>query len=209
VRPRRHVRRPPDLTSLFDVLFIVVFAALIRAAAVENAAAHPPAPPGPSAPAPPPAVAVLHQRALVAIDADLAARAPLVVRITAAGVVEALETGAVRSVLDTPLLEPSADADKTIAYLGDRSRELQICRIAAVHLGATDLSRYLVIIAPASPVEDLPHALFQGLYRDVDRCLSEQRGIAVVIPPDRLPAALPPSQRAAPAPPATPVRVTP
>ena len=28
MRPRRHVRLPPDLTSLFDVLFIVVFAAL-------------------------------------------------------------------------------------------------------------------------------------------------------------------------------------
>ncbi|HET7502744.1 MAG TPA: hypothetical protein VFK02_17100 [Kofleriaceae bacterium] len=38
MRARRHVRRPPDLTSLFDVLFIVVFAALIRAAAVQHAA---------------------------------------------------------------------------------------------------------------------------------------------------------------------------
>ena len=39
MRRAKRVRYPPDLTSLFDVLFIVVFASLIRAAAVQNAAA--------------------------------------------------------------------------------------------------------------------------------------------------------------------------
>ena len=39
-RNRRRVHVPPDLTSLFDVLFIVIFAALIRAAATQQAAAQ-------------------------------------------------------------------------------------------------------------------------------------------------------------------------
>jgi hypothetical protein len=188
MRPRRHVRRPPDLTSLFDVLFIVVFAALIRAAAVERAAAKPPAPPAPSAaPATPPAVAVLQRHALAALDADLAARTPLVVRITANGTVEALDVGARRIALDAPLLEHSPNPDVMLAYLGDRSAELRVCRIAALHLGVTELSRYFVIIAPALPLADLSEALYGGLYRDLERCLTEQHGLGVVIDPGTLP----------------------
>jgi len=183
VRPRRHVRRPPDLTSLFDVLFIVVFAALIRAAAVQRAALPAPAAATPSPPPPPPALAALRQRALAELDASLAARAPLVVRITRGGTIEALEVDGKRLALDAPLLEHSPDPDIALAYLGDRSAELRICRIAALHLGVTELSRYLVIMAPAIPLDDLPHALYDGLHRDLDRCLSEQHGLAALIDP--------------------------
>ena len=90
-RARRHVRVPPDLTSLFDVLFIVIFAALIRAAAVEQARrATPPrrsrrAPPVPLEPA------SLHARALAELGAELAARPAVVVRVSAAGTITALE----------------------------------------------------------------------------------------------------------------------
>jgi hypothetical protein len=183
MRPRRHVRRPPDLTSLFDVLFIVVFAALIRAAAVEHDAAKPPAPPGPSAPITPPAIAALRQHALAELSADLAARTPLVVRINKDGLIEALEVNARRIALDAPLLEHSPNPDIVVAYLGDRSAELRVCGIAALHLGAVELSRYLVIIAPVLPLADLPHALFDGLHRDLDRCLTEQHGLAVLVDP--------------------------
>jgi hypothetical protein len=202
MRPRRHVRRPPDLTSLFDVLFIVVFAALIRAAAVERAAAKPPAPPAPSAPATPPAVAVLQRHALAALDAELASRTPLVVRIARNGTIDALDVGGKRIALDAPLLEHSPDPDIGIAYLGERSAELRVCRIAALHLGVAELSRYLVIIAPVLPLADLPHALFEGLHRDLDRCLTEQHGLAALIDP----AALPPP---AVTPPVPPSRATP
>jgi hypothetical protein len=198
MRARRHFRRPPDLTSLFDVLFIVVFAALIRAAAVEQAAAKPPAPPAPSAPATPPAVAVLQKQALSALGADLAARTPVVVRITKAGSIDALDVGATRLTLDAPLLEHSPDPDIVLAYLGDRSAELRVCRIAALHLGVAELSRYLVIIAPVMPLADLPQALYAGLHKDLERCLSEQRALAVIVDPT----ALPP-------PPSTPPRATP
>jgi hypothetical protein len=212
MRSRRHVRRPPDLTSLFDVLFIVVFAALIRAAAVEHAAAHPPAPPAPpsrpSAPVMPPAVAALRQRALTQLDAELAARAALVVRINKNGTIDALEVNGKRLVLDAPLLEHSPDPDIVVAYLGDRSAELRVCRIAALHLGATELSRYLVILAPALPLADLPHALFDGLHRDLDRCLTEQHGLATLIDPAALPPSPPLPPPTSPPPPTTP-RTTP
>jgi hypothetical protein len=194
MRPRRHVRRPPDLTSLFDVLFIVVFAALIRAAAVEHAAAHPPAPlPRPSAPVIPPAVAALRQRALADLEAQLASRTALVVRITKDGTIDALEVEGKRIALAAPLLEHSPDPDIVVAYLGDRSPDLRVCRIAALHLGVTELSRYLVILAPALGFADLPHALFDGLHRDLDRCLTEQHGLAALVDPAALPppAALP------------------
>jgi hypothetical protein len=196
VRARRHVRRPPDLTSLFDVLFIVVFAALIRAAAVQHAALPSPAPAQPGPPPPPPAVAALRQRALAELDAALAARAPLVVRITRAGTIEAIEVDGKRLALDAPLLEHSPDPDIALAYLGDRSAELRICRIAALHLGVTELSRYLVIMAPAIPLDDLPHALYDGLHRDLDRCLTEQRGLAALIDPAALTPPAAPSKAA-------------
>jgi hypothetical protein len=189
MRARRHVRQPPDLTSLFDVLFIIVFAALIRAAAVEHAAAHPPAPPAPPAPRVPevpPAVAVLRQRALADLDAALAARAPLVVRVTRDGTIDALEVDGQRLALVAPLLEHSPDPDVVVAYAGDRAAELRLCRIAAHRLGAADLARYLVIVAPAVALGDLPHALFDGLHRDLDRCLSEQRGLAALVDPATL-----------------------
>jgi hypothetical protein len=208
MRPRRHVRRPPDLTSLFDVLFIVVFAALIRATAVEHAAAHPPAPPRPSAPVTPPAIAALRQRALADLDAQLAARTALVVRITKDGTIEALEVDGKRIALDAPLLEHSPDPDIAIAYLGDRSAELRVCRLAALHLGVAELSRYLVILTPALPLDDLPHALFDGLHRDLDRCLTEQHGLAALIDPAALAPATAPLPPVVPPPP-TPPRTTP
>jgi hypothetical protein len=207
MRSRRVPRRPPDLTSLFDVLFIVVFASLIRAAAVQHAAEHPVAPPAvPSAPVTPPAVAALRQHALAAIDAELAARTPLVVRIATAArpddvgryTIDALEVDGKRIALGAPLLEHDPDPDVVVSYLGDRSTELRICRIAALHLGAAELSRYLVIIAPVLPLADLPHALFAGLHRDVDRCATEQHGLAVLVDPATLAPTPPPAPRGMP-----------
>jgi hypothetical protein len=191
MRSRRQGYRKPDLTSLFDVLFIIIFAALIRAAAVENAAAKAaepaPPPPKPTAPATPPAVAQLQAAALADLNTQLAARTPLVIRVSAAGVVTQVEADGKVLALDVPLLEHSPDPDVALSYLGDRSAELRLCRVAAVHLGATDLTRYLVIVAPAAPLADLPHALHTGLHRDLDRCLTEQHGLASLVDPSELP----------------------
>lgn len=187
MRQRRRGYRPPDLTSLFDVLFIVVFAALIRAAAVQNQAAQAaqPEPPKPL-PQPPAPVAALQKRALADLDKQLAARTPLVIRVSAKGVVERLEVGGKQIELDVPLLEHSPDPDIALAYLGDRSAELRICKVAALRLKVEKLASYLVIVAPARALADLPHALHQGLHRDLDRCLAEQQGIATIVDPAAL-----------------------
>jgi len=176
-RARRHV--PPDLTSLFDVLFIVIFAALIRAAAAQNAAAAAQVAAKPAPPPPPLDPASLRARAA----GELAARDTVIVRVSAAGIVTALEADGRVMPLDVPLLEPNTNPDVAIAYLGDRSAELRACRIAAVHLAVPDLANRLVIVAPAQKLADLPHALVDGLRVDVERCLTEQHGLAVIVEP--------------------------
>ncbi len=190
MKSRRHAYRRPDLTSLFDVLFIIIFASLIRAAAAEKAAAKalepPPVPTVPARPPTPPDIAALRTRALADLDKQLATRTPLVIRISANGIVEAIEADGKRFALDVPLLEHSPDPDIEIAYLGDRSAELRLCRIAVMHLAVTELSSYLVIVAPAIPLADLPHALHEGLHRDLDRCFAEQRGLATIVDPAAL-----------------------
>ncbi|MDX2090517.1 MAG: hypothetical protein SFX73_21845 [Kofleriaceae bacterium] len=189
MRPPRRVHRAPDFTSLLDVLFVVIFALLIRTAAVHQAAAKVPEspaaspPPAPATPQPPPDVVALRMRALSDLEGQLASRKPLVIRVSATGTIEALELDGKRTALDMPLLEGSADPDVGVAYLGDRSAELRLCRIAAVHLRLPDLAGHLVIVAPSVPLADLPHALHRGLHRDLDRCLVEQRGIATIVAP--------------------------
>jgi hypothetical protein len=181
---RRFVHTAPDLTSLFDVLFILIFAALIRTAAVQQAAAQPAAPP--PRPVPPPARlanAELHAAALADLGNQLASRPFVVVRIAAKGSITALEIGDKPTPLDTPLLEHSPDPDIGLAYLGDRAAELRICRLIAVQVGVPDLARYLVILAPDVHLADLPHALYEGLRRDIDRCLSDQQALAVLVDP--------------------------
>jgi len=195
VRQRRRGQRPPDLTSLFDVLFIVVFAALIRAASIQKAAANPPPAPTPMAkPAPPSLpvdVATLRMRALADLDAQLAQRTPLVIRISAQNTIASVEAEGKQIALDVPLVEHDPNPDVALTYLGDRSVELRLCKVAALNLKVDDLSRYLVIVAPMRPVADLPHALHDGLFRDLDRCLADQRGLATIVDP--MPATPPPT----------------
>lgn len=190
-RERRRVHRTADLTSLLDVLFIIVFVAVIRASSVQQVAAQaPPAPRAPvsppAPPAPPAQLAALRAAALAHLADDLAGRTPVVVRVTSDGRVAALELGADRRPLDVPLLEHSADPDAALAYLGDRSAELRICRIVAIHLGVPDLTHHLVIVAPEVPLADLVRALHRGLHEDLLRCLDDQHGIATIVDPATL-----------------------
>jgi hypothetical protein len=171
-----------------------------------------PPPPGPRTPEAPPAIAALRQRALADLDAALAARAPLVVRISRDGTIEAIEADGRNIALVVPLLEHNPDPGAGVTYAGDRVAELQVCRIAAQRLGIADLSRYLVIMAPAAPLTALPEALVDALRRDLDRCQFEQHGLAALVDPT----ALAPTQRStAPAapgaqpPPPTPPRAPP
>src|SRR5580704_3070045 len=108
-RARRHRRVPPDLTSLFDVLFIVIFAALIRAAAAQAQATPKPAPPAPSPVRLDPAS--LQARALAQLDTALRARPSIVLRVSAGGAITAIESTAKTVAVNTPLVERSADPD--------------------------------------------------------------------------------------------------
>ncbi len=188
---RRRVRRPPDLTSLFDVLFIVVFVALIRAAAAEHAVAEAEAAKAEPAPAPsmksplPLDVTKLQTQALKNVTAELAGRQPLVIRISEKGVITKIESGDQRLTLDVPLLVPDPDPTIRVAYQGDRSAQLRACRVAMLQLGLPDLSAHLVIFAPARARDDLPHALVSGLDRDLSRCLADQRAIATLVEPEQ------------------------
>lgn len=160
----RRARRqpPPDLTSLFDVLFIVIFAALIRAAAAQHAAEAKPPPPPPPKPVDP---ASLQARAGV----QVAERPNVIVRVSADGHVTepALAT----------LLAASPDPDVALTYTGD------LCGLVHDQLPLVDLPRALIIIAPAAKLADLPHALYEGLRRDVDRCLQDHHALAVIVEP--------------------------
>lgn len=185
---RRRQSRGPDLTSLIDVLFILVFAALIQTAGrtpevVEAAepgpasavdAGVPDAAPAPQIPTP-----------------ELAGRIVVLARVDAGGVLTALEVAGGGLDVGLPLVEPSPDPDVVLAYVGDRSPDLRVCRIVALTIAAPDLSEHVVVITTARPLEDLPHALAEGLRRDVGRCLSDQAGLAILVDPATMPGVTP------------------
>jgi len=183
VRGRRAVAAP-DLTSLMDVMFILVFAALIRAAAVEPAteAGRPAsAPPAPAPPPPPPTFTAVRDQAVAVLRADLEARPAVIARISRDGVLGAIELADRTISVGAPLLERVPDVDVALAYLGDRSPELRICRVVARDVGARDLADHIVIVTSDVPIADLPVALVAGLRRDVERCLADSGGVAVLV----------------------------
>jgi hypothetical protein len=191
---RRYVHVPADLTSLFDVLFILVFAALIRTAAVSKAAAQgATSKPAVSTPPVKLANAQLQTAALVDLGKQLASRPYVVVRISTS-TITSLEVGDKVTKLTTPLLEHNPDPDIAVTYLGDRAAELRICKVIATQLAVADLGNYLVIIAPDQHPSDLPHALYEGLRRDIDRCLTDQQALAVLVDPSVEAAGTPPMQ---------------
>jgi hypothetical protein len=151
---------------------------------LQQAAAKAATPPKPGPPPPPQPASALKTRALAQLDIELAARPTVIARISTSGTLSMLESGEQKTPLDVPLLEHSPDPDIAMAYLGDRSAELRLCKLVALHLQLADLANHLVIIAPDARGADLPHALYTGLRRDVERCQREQRGLAVVVEPD-------------------------
>ena len=211
MRRRRPVQYAP-LTSLLDVMFILVFASLIHGAAMEKrasqaaSAASPPASvPAPvtarsPAPAREPAEPAVDPAARAARDAEelrraalaqlitgLEGRSPVVARIGRDGQLRSLERlrggRVVSRQLGLPLVERVPDPDIALVYLGDRHDGPRLCSLLRLHLGARDLSDTLVIVAPDAPLDLLSVALARGLQRDAERCLADQRGVAVIVDP--------------------------
>lgn len=186
---------------MLDVLFILVFAALVQLAARTEsrdardaaATAATAAPPAPATPpdagvpdaTPPPPVpadrAALRDAALAALTRELEGRPAVIARIGADGTLSAVELDDHRIELGVPLLEQVPDPDVAVAYLGDRLSELRICRLLVLRTGLADLRGRLVVIAPDRPLDQLAVALVAGLRRDAERCQREQQGAAVVV----------------------------
>ena len=187
---KRAVPPPPSLTSLLDVLFIRVFAALVQLAARQapaEAEAAPPPPAPPATPPTPPTDAALRQAAIEATTRQLA-RAPLLIaRIAADGTLAALERDGDRRALPVPLLAADADPDVGVAYVGDRAPAQRVCALVAAGFGLASLRDAVVVIAPAAPRAALPVALVAGLERDVERCRPEQHALALVLYPEVTP----------------------
>lgn len=202
---RRRVTRYAEMTSLLDVLFILLFASLIQAAGLVEGAAEqpedepepeqvakpPPAPPIDAGPpvdaAPPPSHQVLRTRALDEVMRSMGDRAVIYVRISADGVLTAIERsdgGDVHAVpVNVSLLERVADPDIGAVYSGDRSPDLRLCTRVRVTLGLQDLADRLVVVASEAAVGELPIALVDGLRRDTDRCYLDERGVSVLVTP--------------------------
>jgi len=202
---RARTTQPGSLTSLLDVLFILMFAALVQAsgrrpaeagaAPDEEAQVDQAADAGvDAAPAVPAELDRLRQAALAALARQLEGSRVVVARVSADGVLRSVEMADRSLPVGVPLVERVADPDIGLAYLGDRAAELRLCRTLARQLGVTDLADHLVIVAPDRAVRDLPYALVDGLVRDVERCRTEQRAATVIVeppPPDPATGGLP------------------
>jgi hypothetical protein len=197
VRRERPLVQYSTMTSFLDVLFLLVFAALIQSAALAEKARAADALPK----KPPPAAAVapvgpgqasidperLRKVALAEILAGLESRQAVVARISADGRLRQLERrvdGApVVTPVELPLVERVPDPDVNLIYLGERSPDLRLCSLVRLQLGAPDLASTIVIVALDLPLDQLSVALARGLKRDVDRCTGDQRGVAVLLDP--------------------------
>lgn len=198
---RRRVYQASSLTSMIDVLFILVFASLAYAQSRPDAEAAEPdgeepvadsapdATPDPGDPehsdaGPPPAESNEHgevrTRAVAAAIERLRGGGVIVVRIAAAGELYAIETApGDRLEVGVPLLERVANRDVNLAYLGDRSADFQLCSIVERYRRVDD---HLIAVTPDRPLADLPLNLVEGIRRDLDRCRA-LGGLAVIVEP--------------------------
>ena len=196
MRRERPLVQYSTMTSFLDVLFLLVFAALIHAAALAEKARTAEAQPKPAAvaPLPPPGpgqAAIdperLRKVATAEILAGLESRQAVVARISPDGRLRRLERrqdGApVVTSVELPLVERVPDPDVNLVYLGEQSPDLRLCSLIRLQLGAPDLASTLVIVALDLPLDQLSVALARGLQRDVDRCTGDQRGVAVLLDP--------------------------
>jgi hypothetical protein len=199
---RRHAPlAPSSLTSLVDILFVLVFAALVQRAAVGKPEAPPASAPRPPVWQPPPQVEALRQAAISTVASELQQRPAIVARVSRLGVLTALETTTGPGLaVALPLLEPVSDPDVALGYVGERDPGRRICAVVAARLGelraqAADagadgapvlagppsLARLLVVISVDAPMADLTVALASGLRRDVEHCLTAHQAAAVLL----------------------------
>jgi hypothetical protein len=196
---RRRGLKLPELTSLLDTLFIVVFAALIQARASAERAAAEPAPAAEVAPEPPPPPPP--DAGVVPLDEIRAATARVVSAIRNPDLILVVVSGEghIASItrrwderalppgdLKIKLLRDSQDPDVRIAYRGREAREDRICALARRELGGEgDLGRAVVVITADRPLADMPYSLATGLIEDATTCLDDANGMGVLVDPGK------------------------
>lgn len=184
---RRRGRTDGSLTSLLDVLFVIVFASLVQSSA--RGEAEPAAPeivvpaPTPVVPAPPAELVSLRKAAVSATTKHMEGAPLVAVRIAADGTLVDVEWAGEKRALGLPLLERVPDPDVAVAYLGDRAPALRVCGVVAHELRVAELTGYVVVISPAVALGEMTVALVAGLRRDVMRCQNEQQAMAVIVEP--------------------------
>jgi hypothetical protein len=190
----RRRRRLGELTSLVDVLFILLFASLVqqrRAEGVGPATAEEPVEAAaidagvPRADAAPTELQAddLHQAARE-VAARLDSEQIVMVAVDAAGTIRSLETGGRELALELPLLRQTGD-DRVVVYAGDERPELRLCREVADSLGLDRLDRGLILVTTERPLRQLGVALVGGLRRDIARCYDDVGATALlVVTPD-------------------------
>lgn len=203
---RRRNKPEGSLTSLLDVLFIIVFASLVQSTArgeervVEAEKAVAPGPPEPVAPAPAAELVSLRKAAVAATTKHMESAPLVAVRIGPDGTLVDVEWAGEKRALGLPLLERVPDPDVAVAYLGDRAPALRVCGVVAHELRVADLVGHVVVISPSVALGEMSVALVAGLRRDVVRCQNEQQAMAVIVEPGMIepPAAPPPAPGAPP-----------
>jgi hypothetical protein len=206
---RRRARpRIPELTSLLDVLFILVFAALIQARSAaeppDEAIAIPVAPPsgpvdaGVPAPALPdagPGDADRRAREVIARTAgpflrSIQGRPTVLVGVSGAGHIVSITPQTARGVpqpaqeIRINLLRESEDPDVKVAYRGMLEKDHRICEIVRRELGVADLGRALILIATDEPLAKLRFGLVRGLENDAATCQDDAGGFGVLLDPE-------------------------
>jgi len=207
-RQRRPVRYA-ELTSLIDVMFILLFAATIHASATgepsapaariaaRGASSHTgtgTARPGATRLAPDASAIAAprsrdfdadRERALSELARGLTVRPVVVARVSPEGAVVAIEHsvgGRVEHLsLAIPLVARVSDPDIVLSYLGDRSRELRVCGIVAMTLHRERFNDEIIAIVPDIPIEQMTVALARGLARDAEHCFADAHALGVLV----------------------------
>ncbi len=199
MRHRRPIRYS-SLTSLLDVLFILVFASLTQAAGLVQKAEQTETDPDEvqQAPAPkPPSIPIstshaqLRDAAQAQVLRDLQGRPTVYARISADGHLLAIErdgTPDATKTLDSPtplLLKTDFEGGGT-SYLGNQEPQHRICTLVRKELALNSLDNYLVIFAPEVGLDGLQVALARGLRADQQYCFTDEGAIGVLVDPDAI-----------------------
>ena len=188
----KRARRSPTLTSLVDVLFILLFASLVQqrraghARAAEVAAAEAEAPDAgvPDAGAPDAGSGTEPRpdphTAARAVRDRLHAERVVLVAVGGGGILRSVEVDGVRRELGVGLLRATGDA-RVVVYAAEDRPELRLCNVIVAALGAEVVNGALALVTTERPLRELPYALVQGLRSDTARCLQDAGAYALLI----------------------------